>query len=58
MTWENDWPVVNEGKKITLQGKGPGLYQTQQPTKSRDDFTSPELQLGWYRKSRLTLYDP
>lgn len=53
MKWENDWPVVNEGKNITLQGEGPGLYQLQQPTGWRDDFTDPELQLGWYRKSKL-----
>ncbi|KAF7856116.1 hypothetical protein EAF04_010069 [Stromatinia cepivora] len=51
MTWENDWPIINDGKKITLQGEGPGLYQLQQPTKWHDDFTSPELQLGWYRKN-------
>ncbi|KAF7906715.1 hypothetical protein EAF00_000994 [Botryotinia globosa] len=51
MTWEDDWPVVNEGKKITLQGEGSGLYQIQQPAKWRDEFTSPKLQLGWYRKN-------
>ncbi|KAA8576194.1 hypothetical protein MFRU_009g01270 [Monilinia fructicola] len=51
MRWENDWPVVNNGKKITLQGQGPGLYPLQRPSKWRDDFTSPALQLGWYRKN-------
>lgn len=56
MRWENDWPVINEGKKIALQGEGPGMYQLQQPTKWYDDFTSPKLQLGWYRKSKLFIF--
>lgn len=50
--WENDWPVVNGGKKIALQTEGPGLYQHAIPVSWRDDFSSPKLQLGWYRKSK------
>ncbi|KAJ5889008.1 hypothetical protein N7495_009049 [Penicillium taxi] len=49
--WEDDWPVVNEGKKISLQSTGPGLYQYQPPVSWRDDFSTVELTLGWYRKS-------
>lgn len=53
MTWENDWPVINDGKKVTLQCEGPGLYQIQQPTRWHDDFVNSDLQLGWYRKSKF-----
>lgn len=51
MTWEDDWPVVNDGQKVTLQSSGPGLYQLEQPATWRDEFTEPQLNLGWYRKS-------
>ncbi|QSZ30960.1 hypothetical protein DSL72_000520 [Monilinia vaccinii-corymbosi] len=50
MRWENDWPVINNGRKITLQSEGPGLYQLQQPTRWRDEFTDPELQLDTPQK--------
>ncbi|KAJ5169245.1 uncharacterized protein N7482_004839 [Penicillium canariense] len=43
--WENDWPVINGGKKITLQSNGPGLYQHDIPVLWKDDFSSPKLQL-------------
>ncbi|RAL63282.1 hypothetical protein DID88_004358 [Monilinia fructigena] len=49
--WKSSVFVINNGKKITLQGEGPGTYQFQQLSKWRDDFTSPDLQLGWYRKN-------
>lgn len=53
MTWEDDWPVVNGGRKVVLQCSGPGMYQLQQTAKWRDDFTEPDLSLGWYRKSKF-----
>lgn len=56
--WENDWPIVNGGKKITLQSDGPGLYQHDIPVSWKDDFPSPKLQLGWYRKSMNTIGNP
>ncbi|KAI9930244.1 hypothetical protein MW887_012056 [Aspergillus wentii] len=49
--WENDWPVFNGGQKIGLQSTGPELYPFQLPVFWRDDFSSPDLQLGWYRKN-------
>ncbi|KAJ5661448.1 uncharacterized protein N7477_009064 [Penicillium maclennaniae] len=49
--WDNDWPVLNRGHKIALQSVGPGLYQHIKPVSWRDDFTSPKMQLGWYRKN-------
>lgn len=49
---DDDWPVINEGMKISLQSTGPGLYQYEVPVAWRDDFASPQLQLGWYRKSK------
>lgn len=49
--WENGWPIFNHGQKISLQSTGPGLYQLDYPVSWRDDFSGPDLQLGWYRKS-------
>ncbi|KKK13966.1 glycosyl hydrolase, partial [Aspergillus rambellii] len=51
LAWENDWPVLNGGGKITLHYGGPQLYQFQHPVEWRDDFASSTLQLGWYRKN-------
>jgi beta-xylosidase len=52
--WKDDWPVFNGGNKIALQGESPHLHEIQTPVSWRDDFSSPQLQLGWYRKSMLT----
>ncbi|KAJ5466640.1 hypothetical protein N7539_009369 [Penicillium diatomitis] len=49
--WENDWPVVNAGKEITLRSEGPGLYEHDIPVEWRDEFRGPQLSLGWYRKN-------
>lgn len=57
MNWENDWPVINGGEKIPLEYAGPQLYQWQPPVAWRDDFTQPQLQLGWYRKNTPVLRD-
>jgi beta-xylosidase len=51
VSWENDWPVINGGDKITLQSTGPGLYHHDTPVEWSDDFSGPSMQLGWYRKS-------
>ncbi|ESZ97940.1 glycoside hydrolase family 43 protein [Sclerotinia borealis F-4128] len=51
MNWENDWPVMNNGNKVALEGEGPGLYRLQRPVRWRDEFMHPELELGWYRKN-------
>ncbi|BCS28617.1 glycoside hydrolase family 43 protein [Aspergillus puulaauensis] len=49
--WVDDWPVVNAGKKITLHSNSPHLYEYSPPVEWRDDFSSPTMQLGWYRKN-------
>ncbi|KAL4919274.1 concanavalin A-like lectin/glucanase domain-containing protein, partial [Aspergillus aurantiobrunneus] len=49
--WVDDWPVVNGGRTITLTDDSPLLYHYSAPIDWRDDFTSPTLQLGWYRKN-------
>ncbi|KAE8394498.1 glycosyl hydrolase [Aspergillus alliaceus] len=49
--WRDDWPIFNGGKKISLQCESPHLYEYQPPASWRDDFSSPDLQLGWYRKN-------
>ncbi|KAJ5577461.1 Concanavalin A-like lectin/glucanase subgroup [Penicillium hispanicum] len=57
VTWMDEWPVINEGKKITLQSSGPGLYQFTMPVSWRDDFSQPRMQLGWYRKNTPSTMD-
>jgi len=54
--WENDWPIFNEGNPVTLQMQGPNTYVFEEEKKWKDNFTSDELGLGWYRKSTHTLY--
>ncbi|KAE8145250.1 glycosyl hydrolase [Aspergillus avenaceus] len=49
--WKDDWPIFNGGQKISLRCDIPDLYQHQPTVAWRDDFSSPELQLGWYRKN-------
>ncbi|KAL4749101.1 hypothetical protein BDW72DRAFT_214320 [Aspergillus terricola var. indicus] len=51
VTWENDWPVVNSKRRITLAIDSPHLYHYTSSVEWRDDFTSDTLQLGWYRKN-------
>jgi hypothetical protein len=52
VTWEDDWPVFNGGKRIGLKAQGPGLYLHDDPKQWRDEFDDQEeMQLGWYRKS-------
>jgi beta-xylosidase len=49
--WENDWPVFNEGKPVTLQMAGPNMYNLLEDKRWKDGFTSNELSIGWYRKN-------
>ncbi|KAL4950099.1 glycosyl hydrolase [Aspergillus filifer] len=51
VTWENDWPIINEGNKISLNIDTPHLYHYTHPVSFYDDFTSSTMQLGWYRKN-------
>lgn len=51
VTWENNWPVVNSKRRITLAIDTPHLYHYTSSVEWRDDFTSHTLQLGWYRKN-------
>jgi beta-xylosidase len=53
--WENDWPIFNEGKPVTLQMSGPNAYMLEDDKRWRDDFDGVNLGLGWYRKSAYTL---
>ncbi|PYH94297.1 glycosyl hydrolase, partial [Aspergillus ellipticus CBS 707.79] len=55
--WEDDWPVINRGQKISLQSDSPHLYELTIPVAWRDDFASPDLQLGWYRKNTPVVSD-
>lgn len=51
MDWVDDWPVLNGGQKVTLESGEPAVAQEKLRTWI-DDFSDPDLQLGWYRKSR------
>jgi beta-xylosidase len=53
MEWTAEgWPVINSGEKITLQNSTPSLlYQYNPPVAWKDTFTTPKLQIGWYRKN-------
>ncbi|KAJ5595653.1 hypothetical protein N7450_002111 [Penicillium hetheringtonii] len=51
VSWENDWPVVNGGSKIMLHSTAPGLYEHEVRKAWRDEFSTTEMQLGWYRKN-------
>lgn len=53
--WENNWPIFNEGRPVTLQMQASKLYELKENKRWRDDFKGEELNLGWYRKSMLTL---
>ncbi|KAL2800860.1 glycosyl hydrolase [Aspergillus keveii] len=55
--WKDGWPVVNGGRRIGVQmgmNVSPSLPSAEVSPKQnirtswRDDFDSPELQLGWY----------
>ncbi|KAJ5693464.1 hypothetical protein N7462_002887 [Penicillium macrosclerotiorum] len=49
--WEDDWPVFNGGKNISLKSVGRGLYNQEPLVFWEDDFSGSRLQLGWYRKN-------
>ncbi|PKY04951.1 putative glycosyl hydrolase [Aspergillus campestris IBT 28561] len=51
--WSNDWPIFNGGQKISLTNTTPHLHQVNPPPPPtwRDNFDTPTLQLGWYRKN-------
>ncbi|KAF4552547.1 Hypothetical protein D9617_9g023350 [Elsinoe fawcettii] len=48
--WKDDWPVVNGGRPITLDGEAPGLSLLAEPTSWKAEFTAAAeaLPLGWY----------
>ncbi|KAL2811878.1 glycosyl hydrolase [Aspergillus granulosus] len=54
--WRDDgWPVVNGGKRIGIEMEincdslSQGQVEQQHRTSWRDDFSTPDLQLSWYR---------
>ena len=50
VTWQDGWPIVNNGKKIELLNQAEGLYCIDETLSWRDDFNgdSEDLALGWY----------
>lgn len=53
--WVDDWPVFNNGQKITLQSSSQTQLHEQIPEIWTEEFSNPNLQLGWYRKSKPTV---
>lgn len=61
--WVDDWPVFNEGNNISLLTAGRNhVQETQSSVQStsvwRANLDQPELELGWYQKSRRSLISP
>lgn len=55
--WEDDWPVFNEGKNVTLKTKGRssmGSVSTNALHTWQADLSKATLELGWYQKSKLS----
>ncbi|KAF4544217.1 Glycosyl hydrolases family 43 [Lasiodiplodia theobromae] len=57
VTWVDDWPVFNGGKRVGLVGEAEGLYQLASSPAWRDDFGAEKMQLGWYRKNTPVVED-
>ncbi|GKT65148.1 glycosyl hydrolase [Colletotrichum tofieldiae] len=62
--WEDDWPIFNKGRNITLQTAGREPIEkvavaNENGVKWKADLSKPSLELGWYHKKRpghLRLY--
>ncbi|GKT41381.1 non-reducing end alpha-L-arabinofuranosidase [Colletotrichum spaethianum] len=62
--WQDDWPVFNQGRNITLQTVGREPIQKvavadENRVKWKADLAKPSLDIGWYHKKRpghLRLY--
>lgn len=55
--WVDDWPVFNEGRNITLLTRGRDSQVEQgrlddMPLEWQADLKGPNLELGWYQKSK------
>lgn len=55
--WQDDWPVFNQGRNVTLRTAGRyGIKQAkaadQNGVKWKADLSRPDLELGWYHKSK------
>lgn len=60
--WENDWPVFNGGKNITIATEGRHTGQLAPAKVWNADLSKQALELGWYQKrefnSSLTMQCP
>lgn len=54
--WADDWPVFNEGRNITLLTRGRESLAEREPggvpLEWQADLKKPDLELGWYQKSK------
>ncbi|KFY10954.1 hypothetical protein V492_04772 [Pseudogymnoascus sp. VKM F-4246] len=50
VVWENDWPIFNGGKNITIATEGRHTGQLAPPQVWNADLDKPTLELGWYQK--------
>ncbi|KZL70308.1 glycosyl hydrolase [Colletotrichum tofieldiae] len=54
--WEDDWPIFNKGRNITLQTAGREPIEkvavaNENGVKWKADLSKPSLELGWYHKN-------
>lgn len=50
MTWKEGWPILNNGKPITLSEQvGPKTGRRQAPRRWMDTFSKPKLDSSWYQ---------
>ncbi|KFY92775.1 hypothetical protein V498_04745 [Pseudogymnoascus sp. VKM F-4517 (FW-2822)] len=50
VSWENDWPIFNGGKNITIATEGRHTGQLAHAKVWNADLSKPTLELGWYQK--------
>ena len=57
VVWENDWPIFNGGKNITIETEGRHTGQLAPAQLWNADLDRPTLELGWYQKRELICTD-
>lgn len=53
VVWENDWPIFNGGKNITIATEGRHTGQLAPANVWNADLEKSTLELGWYQKRKL-----
>ncbi|KAF4982103.1 hypothetical protein FZEAL_2209 [Fusarium zealandicum] len=54
LEWQDDWPIFNDGKNITLETQGRGIVKSSSNAEVQSwkaDLTQDALELAWYQKN-------